>query len=229
MLRRFRPRPTYANIAASAALIFATAGGAYAATSSNSYTIHACSSKQAGQLRIVSGHARCRHDEHPLIWNQQGPSGARGPTGAAGATGARGPTGPQGASGSPGTTGAQGPPGPGATTVSTTVPLDGAYHTVETIDGISVQANCHAGITGDDVVIATTPQTSTLQASGTFQTNNSTVAPYFDSGDSSIDEDASGNLEIDAIVRNTVVGTFVRIDLHFDAGCLFWGMFTPSS
>jgi hypothetical protein len=107
MLRRFRPRPTYANVASSAALIFATVGGAYAATSSNSYTIHACSSKQAGQLRIVSGHARCRHDEHPLIWNQQGPSGARGPTGAAGATGARGPTGPQGASGSPGTTGAR--------------------------------------------------------------------------------------------------------------------------
>ncbi len=109
------------------------------------------------------------------------------------------------------------------------MPQDGASHTVETIDGISVQANCHAGITGDDVMIATTRQTSTLQASGTFQTNNSAVSPYFDNGDSSIDENASGNLEIDAIVRNTVVGNFVRIDLHFDANCVFWGMFTPSS
>jgi hypothetical protein len=79
MLRRFRPRPTYANVAASVALIFATAGGAYAATSSNSDTVHACSSKKTGQLRVVSAHARCRHDEHPLIWNQQGPAGATGP------------------------------------------------------------------------------------------------------------------------------------------------------
>lgn len=226
MLRRFRPRPTYANVAASVALIFATAGGAYAATSSNSDTVHACSSKKTGQLRVVSAHARCRHDEHPLIWNQQGPSGATGP---AGATGARGPTGTQGATGSPGATGAQGPPGPGATTVSTTVPLDGAYYTVETIDGVSVQTRCHAGVPGDDVMIATTPQTSTLQASGTYQIDNSTVSPYFDNGDSSIDENASGNLEIDAIVRNTAVGNFVRIDLHFDAGCAFWGMFIPSS
>jgi Collagen triple helix repeat (20 copies) len=229
MLRRFRPRPTYANVASSVALIFATAGGAYAATNSNSVTIHACSSKTAGQLRVVSAHARCRHDEHPLIWNQQGPPGARGVTGAAGATGARGPTGPQGATGSPGATGAQGSAGPRATTVSTTVPLDGAYHTVETMDGISVQARCDAGVPGDDVMIATTPQTSTLQASGTYQTDGSAPAGYFDNGDSSIDEQASGNLEIDAIVRNTAVGNFVRIDLHFDANCVFWGMFTPSS
>jgi hypothetical protein len=173
-----------ANVAASVALIFAMAGGAYAAAGSNSNTIQACASKTTGQLRVVSGRARCRHDEHPLVWNQQGPSGATGPTGAAGATGASGPTGPPGAIGSPGATGAPGPPGPGAATVSTTVPLDGAYHTVETIDGISVQVNCHAGVTGDDVMIATTPQPSTLQASGTYQADN-TLSPYSD-------KDASG-------------------------------------
>ena len=97
------------------------------------------------------------------------------------------------------------------------------------MDGISVQARCDAGVPGDDVMIATTPQTSTLQASGTYQTDGSAPAGYFDNGDSSIDEQASGNLEIDAIVRNTAVGNFVRIDLHFDANCVFWGMFTPSS
>jgi hypothetical protein len=112
------------------------------------------------------------------------PLGRHRSTGAAGATGASGPTGPPGAIGSPGATGAPGPPGPGAATVSTTVPLDGAYHTVETIDGISVQVNCHAGVTGDDVMIATTPQTSTLQASGTYQAD-STLSPYSD-------KDASG-------------------------------------
>jgi collagen triple helix repeat protein len=228
MFRWFRARPTYANVAASVALIFAMAGGAYAAASSNSNTIQACASKTTGQLRVVSGRARCRHDEHPLIWNQQGPSGATGPTGAAGARGASGPTGTPGAIGSPGATGAPGPPGPGAATVSTTVPLDGAYHTVETIDGISVQVNCHAGVTGDDVMMATTPQTSTLQASGTYQAD-STLSPYSDNGDPSFDKDAFGNLEIDAIVRNTAMGKFVRVDLHFDASCVFWGMFTPSS
>jgi hypothetical protein len=76
------------------------------------------------------------------------------------------------------------------------------------------------------VLIATTPQTSTLQASGTYRADNSGVSPYFTNGGSSIDESA---LEIDAIVRNTPVGNFVRVDLHFDAGCVYWDMVTPSS
>jgi hypothetical protein len=46
---------------------------------------------------------------------------------------------------------------------------------------------------------------------------------------SSIPGPTGNDLDINAIVRNSAVGNFVRIDLHFDQNCAFWGMFTPSS
>jgi hypothetical protein len=110
-----------------------------------------------------------------------------------------------------------------------TVPLDGTSYTVKTIDGVAIQARCHAGVPGDDVTIMATPQTSTLQASGTYRTDNSPVTPYFSNGVATINTSASNDLDLNAIVRNSAAGNFVRIDLHFNQNCEFWGMFTPSS
>jgi hypothetical protein len=241
MPHRFRPRLTYANVAATLALVLASVGGAYAATGSTPTVIRGCYAKQNGQLRVIAADARCRNGERRLDWNQQGRQGQPGTTGATGVTGASGPagaqgatgltgaSGPAGAQGASGLAGPQGPPGPGAISVVRTVPLDGAYYTIETIDGVAIQARCHAGVPGDDVNITAAPQTGTLQASGTYLTDNSGVMPYDVNGQSSLDANASNEVEIDAIIANTAVGKFVRVDLHFDQSCTFWGMFTPTN
>ncbi len=63
----------------------------------------------AGELRVVDDATRCRSDELPLTWNQQGPAG---PTGEAGPAGPAGPEGPQGPAGPEGPAGPAGGPGP---------------------------------------------------------------------------------------------------------------------
>jgi hypothetical protein len=238
MLHRFRPRLTYANLAASLALVLAAGGGAYAAASSvpgPDGMIDGCYGKKTGQLRVVPARAACHKGERSIAWNQKGnpgstgAPGASGVTGAAGSQGSPGAVGPQGSPGAQGATGPQGPPGPGATSVVRTVPLDGTAYTVKTIDGVAIQARCHAGVPGDDVTIMATTPTSTLQASGTYRTDNSAVTPYFSNGVATINTSAGNDLDVNAIVRNSAVGNFVRIDLHFDQNCAFWGMFTPSS
>jgi hypothetical protein len=226
MPHRFRPRLTYANVVATLALVLAGVGGAYAATGATPTVIHGCYAKKNGQLRVIAADTRCRSGERRLEWNQQGRQGQQGSIGATGLTGPNGPAGAQGASG---LTGPQGPPGPSAISVVRTVPLDGAYYTMETIDGVAIQARCHAGVPGDDVNITAAPQTGTLQASGTYLIDSSGVMPYDINGQSSLDATAGNQVEIDAIVANTAVGKFVRVDLHFDQSCTFWGMFTPTS
>lgn len=88
--------------------------------------IHACYQGDDGRLRVIDpllGH-ECKRDETMLQWNQAGPQGAKGDTGAqglkgdTGSAGAQGPAGPTGATGPQGPTGpagAQGPQGPTGT------------------------------------------------------------------------------------------------------------------
>jgi hypothetical protein len=83
-------------------------GGAYAVTQSivSSGVIHGCYAKSDGALRVVEAGARCGRHGRAISFDQTGPigprgaSGATGPAGAQGATGATGPAGPQGATGS---------------------------------------------------------------------------------------------------------------------------------
>ncbi len=44
--------------------------------------IHACFQKNQGQLRVIDAEegAACRPSELPLVWNQEGPQGPRGPS-----------------------------------------------------------------------------------------------------------------------------------------------------
>ncbi len=86
--------------------------------------IHGCYQKNVGNLRVIdtSQGDACRPSEKALSWNQTGPTGpkgetgARGPTGPKGATGPAGPTGPKGATGPTGPKGSTGPSGPAGPT-----------------------------------------------------------------------------------------------------------------
>jgi hypothetical protein len=92
-MRRW-PRPTYANVTATLALVVALSGVSFAAlggfTDSHG-VIHGCVKKRTGVLRVLRRGQRCNsRTEVALAWNQQGPRGAAGPRGDAGAPGAVG-------------------------------------------------------------------------------------------------------------------------------------------
>ncbi|MBA3809461.1 MAG: hypothetical protein H0X28_13880 [Solirubrobacterales bacterium] len=92
---------SYANIAATLALVFAMSGGAIAATGgfSSGGKFRGCV-RANGSLTILKAGKSCSKGQTPITWNQAGPQGTKGPTGAAGANG---PTGGSGPAGSPGT------------------------------------------------------------------------------------------------------------------------------
>ncbi len=77
--------------------------------------IEGCFETEHGRLRVIDPASpeknmqSCTKDELAIQWNQTGPQGAKGDTGA---TGAQGATGSQGATGAQGRTGAEGPTGP---------------------------------------------------------------------------------------------------------------------
>lgn len=98
--------------------VFGIATAVQASIPDSSGVIHACRNTQPslgtlGAVRVVDTDAgqACRPGEVPLVWNQKGPTGARGPTGAKGATGAKGVTGGRGPTGAKGATGGRGPTG----------------------------------------------------------------------------------------------------------------------
>jgi hypothetical protein len=74
--------------------------------------IHACYAVKNGALRIVDASASCNSNEMSLWWNQAGPQGPAGPSGAPGATGPSGTAGPKGDTGAVGPKGDTGPAGP---------------------------------------------------------------------------------------------------------------------
>lgn len=155
--------------------------------------------------------------------------GQRGPRGPAGTTGPAGPTGPRGATGLQGATG---PQGPGASSFATTVPPDSLYHTVRTVDGLDIEGYC----TGTQIFIglATTPATSTLQASG-MGSDGSSLFTLDYNGASTVYTIPAPYGDIGVIARNTAVAShFDRFDVHGEVGvtvsdaCPVWGMITPS-
>jgi hypothetical protein len=89
MLKKVRKRFTYANLAATLALVFAMSGGAYAA---NHYLISSTKQISPKVLKALKG--------------------ASGAKGANGVNGIPGPTGPAGSAGPGGPQGSQGPQGP---------------------------------------------------------------------------------------------------------------------
>ena len=115
---RVRERLTYANVVATAALVLAMGGGAYAAISSipgPDGVIHGCYAKKGGGLRLVGAGAKCAKGERAIAFNQRGPQGTTGTQGL------------QGVQGLQGAAGAQGVPGPMTGMLPRGVTLRGTY------------------------------------------------------------------------------------------------------
>jgi hypothetical protein len=96
VLSRLRPRLTYANVAATLALVFAMGGSAVAATHYLITSTKQISPKVLKELKVAG---------------KPGPAGATGASGAGGAQGAPGANGTNGTNGEPGTKGETGPKG----------------------------------------------------------------------------------------------------------------------
>src|SRR5438128_2375363 len=96
---------SYANVAATGALVIGITGFAVAAGSGGTSVIKGCVAKKGGALRIAT---KCRSSERPISWNQQGPPGVAGANGSNGANGAAGTNGTNGQNGHDGQNGAPG-------------------------------------------------------------------------------------------------------------------------
>jgi hypothetical protein len=90
-MERIRTHLSYANVAATLALVFAMSGGAIAATggfTAASNSIKACVGSN-GVLKLQTG-KKCKHGQKAVTWNQKGPAGAKGATGPSGIAGLNG-------------------------------------------------------------------------------------------------------------------------------------------
>ena len=110
MLRKLLSKVTYANAAATLAVVLAAGGGAFAvgAVVDREGNIKACYVKKgrsAGDVRLLVKGTKCRKGEAKIAWGKAGPQGAAGQSGAQGSAG---PQGPPGAQGEPGAAGASG-------------------------------------------------------------------------------------------------------------------------
>ena len=119
-----RGRITYANVAATLALVFSMSGGALAASH---YLINSTKQINPKVLRKLQGH--------------NGRSGAAGVTGQGGLVG---PAGKEGLQGKEGAQGKDGPRGPGASQLTLALPASTSpsFTNVGTIEGISLEAKC---------------------------------------------------------------------------------------
>jgi hypothetical protein len=103
MFSAIRKHLSYANVAATLALVFALTGGAFAATGGGSNPSHATLTASAAKVKAKTKAG------------PRGPAGPKGATGAAGATGPGGPAGPAGPTGPAGGAGIQGTAGTNGT------------------------------------------------------------------------------------------------------------------
>jgi hypothetical protein len=100
---RIRRHVSYANVAATLALVLAMSGGAVAATGgfSSGGTLKACANEE-GVIRLLKPGKKCKQGQKSVSWNQTGPAGASGAKGVSGAPGANGASGAAGSPGAPG-------------------------------------------------------------------------------------------------------------------------------
>jgi hypothetical protein len=87
-MERIGQHLSYANVAATLALVFAMSGGAIAATggfTAASSSIKACVGSN-GVLKVLKG-KKCKSGQKAVSWSQQGPAGAKGATGPTGELG----------------------------------------------------------------------------------------------------------------------------------------------
>ena len=87
-MRRTSRHLTYANVAATLALVLAMTGGAIAATGgfTSGGTLQGCVGS-GGALKLLKNGQKCHHGQQKVVWSQTGPRGPAGPSGLAGQSG----------------------------------------------------------------------------------------------------------------------------------------------
>jgi hypothetical protein len=97
-MKRITKHVSYANVAATLAVVLAMSGGAIAATGgfTKGGVLRACVNQEGG-LKLLKSGKKCKKGQSMISWNQVGPKGIAG---------IQGPAGSAGAAGTPGTPGA---------------------------------------------------------------------------------------------------------------------------
>jgi hypothetical protein len=206
MWSSLRLRCSYANVAATLALVFAMGGSAVAA---KHYLINSTSQINPKVLKRLRGRT--------------------GKTGAAGPTGARGPAGLTGATGAAGPQGKEGPQGPGATGFDTSVAEESTL--AGPINGIVVRAFCKPIAKEVDLQVAVATSSNHLQASGVASVNK--VLEGIDStGGFSVEKHSPTSADFDVVAADSTIGKTVHVDVHGDFAepeCHVWGIAIPAS
>jgi Collagen triple helix repeat (20 copies) len=107
MFSVLRRHLSYANVAATLAVVFAMSGGAYAVSNTSRSAVPVVVASAAGYHHSVSASVAKKKGKSAPV-GKPGPRGPAGPVGPAGATGSVGPAGPAGPAGAKGETGASG-------------------------------------------------------------------------------------------------------------------------
>jgi Collagen triple helix repeat (20 copies) len=208
MGKRVRRHLSYANVAATLALVFAMSGGALAATH---YLINSTRQINPKVIKALKGRA--------------------GTTGATGLQGKEGPQGKEGKPGADGTQGKEGPEGPGA------IELDRGMGAATTeilaeIEGLKLTGSCDA--TGKEATITVEGSSPgyALEMAGTANHDGEVKAvdkhPFL-----AIPEHVSGTTaDLDVIAQTSQYAVpsspLVRIDVHGEGEnggyCFFYGM-----
>jgi Collagen triple helix repeat (20 copies) len=203
--------------AALVAAAVAVPTGIAAATSSAPVTYTACVTNKTGAMRQVSSATQCSSAEHRIAWNNVGPQGPKGDTGAAGAQGLKGDTGAAGAQGLKGDTGApgaqgqkgdtgaaggQGPAGPANVITSgfQLIPV-GGHQILADRNGMTFAATCSP----TDVTMEMYPTTA----------SDPTIDVLADSSTGEHTSAASGSATSPAVLSRLPLNQFVRA--NFDA------------
>ncbi len=118
MFQALRRHLSYANVAATLALVFALTGGALAAGSNGGGS--GAGAKASASAAAVHAAAAKKSKKRTAPAGRPGPRGPAGPAGAGGPAGPAGPTGPTGATGPAGTNGTNGTGTAGANGTSVT-------------------------------------------------------------------------------------------------------------
>jgi len=158
MFRQLRVRVTYANVAATVALILALGGGALAVAKipDSKGVIHSCLKQQApakGSLRVTD--KACKAGEKALAWNQKGPKGDRGLRGLRGLQGIPGPTKSTSATNS--------------VAIDSEFDLDGTFQTVIDLDNVNEQS-------GSQQISPSFPSRIVATAAVTIENADSTIS-----------------------------------------------------
>jgi len=120
----------------------------------------------------------------------------------------------------------------GATSGTTTVPNDGAAHTLVTLDnGVALQGVCGPGTRNVEILLRDPTGGHHLQLWGTFTTDYVLTPTNGDNLPTAGPLPGGSEVDLSVVARNRAVGPFAHIDLHGASGpsCDFSWMAIPSS